>query len=115
MQYGLLSKYAQVQSGFTHICGHVRFQALQSCCALQDGLQGPIDIVGTYKSQGIDVALEVVCSQQALEGSGRLGEDLPGETFLRKSSASESPIVYVGGHQVGAAMRMENLVFNSSY
>ena len=67
---------------------------------LQEGLQAPVDIVKAYKSQGVDVALEVACSQQAFEGSAHLGYDSPGEGFLQKIQASEAPIVYVGGHQV---------------
>lgn len=88
------------------LCPDVKPERSPACLdpvlTLQEGYQGPVDIVGSYKSQGIDVALGVACSQQIPADSGRIGEDLTGDSFLRKASASEAPIVYVGGHQVFA-------------
>ena len=78
--------------------------------ALQEGFQAPVDIVGKYQSQGIDVGLEVFFGQQTFAGFSQTEDDLSAEGFLKKASASEAPIIYVGGYQVYVVTQWRELL-----
>ena len=56
--------------------------------------------MGQYQSDGIDLALDVLCCERGNEQDSMLGEALQEETFLRKSKMTDIPIVYIGGYQV---------------
>ena len=71
-----------------------------SLSPLQEGQQGPIDIVGKYKALGMNLSLEANCGRAVAVPAGGTHGTAAVLLGAAAEEASQTAVAYVGGHQV---------------